>query len=474
MEDVDKIFLIYVDEDNKVKVHDEKGWIDAFKHFLKVVLKQIAGWNIAFERINTIKDFRLWTSKDLILIISSNNLINNSDTLLLLNGLKERVNKEEINGDRILKIQKHYFPKDIEPDFLHHYKDYSFFKANGLSESRSEYKDFFSTNEEKTYWVKLTDLAYEIFNFSSKKVSGHLDITNYCVFLAETNADSEKYRNNLKRDLQSMGLNIKPDNLISDNANDFIIKLDENVKKTDFAIHIIGTGFGNAIAGINHTKEEIQAKITENFSNLYKKDHHGRNYYRFFWFDKSGLISNEKMNNFYKELSVKVEDLPNTELVVSSWEEFKSLVYQFISFELPNLSSQDLVSEEDKIVYFLYDKSDEKKALKYIQKLRDNGFKVITSNFDGDILAVRHIHMESLKRFDYAIIFAENASLQWVNMKLLDVFKAPGFGREKPILKKMLVLPQNFEGDLIPAYKMFEVLRYETNPEKEILNKLLF
>ena len=474
MSKLEKIFLIYHDDDNAAIVHEKMGWVSTFQHFLKVIVDQIAGWKLNFERVENLNAIKKLPDKYLFIIISSKSLIEDKASLQLLEKIKKKIDEGRVSEDKLLKIQKQYFPKDKEPEFLHHFKDYAFYKANGLSGNRSEYKDFFSNSEEKTFWVKLTDLAYDVLAFSEKRSSGHLDISDYSVFLAETNTVSEKFRNNLKRDLQSIGLNIWPKSSFSDNAGDFIVKLDENIKSSDFSVHIIGNGFGNYINGANHNKEEIQAKITENFVNVYKKENHGAQYKRFFWFDKVGLLSNEKINNFYKELSLKVEDMVGTELVVSSWEEFKSLIFQYISFELPNQRAKASTQESrHRIVYFLYAREDEKKASQYIAALRKKNYKVITSNFDVDIMAVRHIHMESLKRFDYAIIFAEKSGIQWVNMKILDVFKAPGFGREKPVLKKLLIIPQHLMKDLNPASKMFQIMTYENAPEPEILRECL-
>ncbi len=475
MSNLKKIFLIYSDADNKMPVHERMGWIDAFGYFLKVLLKQIVGWDTEIVLTKDFKSIKL-NEEYIIIIVSSDNLVHDEACVGLLEQVTRYVKEDKISGDKLIKVQKNYFPREKEPSFLHQFKDYSFFKANGLSGGRSEYKDFFSNAEEKTFWVKLTDLAYEILSFTEKKGSGHLDISKYSVFLADTNMMAEKYRNNIKRDLQSMGLTIWPKSSFADNSNDFILKLDKFIKKTDFAIHIIGNGFSSPIGETRHTREEIQAKITENFSSLYRKDNNGAIYRRFFWFDKVGILTNEKVSNFYKELSVRVEDQLGTELVVSSWEEFKSLIFQFTSFELPSIKSKGDEEEqnEHKIIYFLYDSIDEEFAKPLISQLRKNNFNVITSNFDGDILAVRHIHMESLKRFDYAFVFSHKSGSQWINMKLLDVFKAPGFGREKPIEKKVLIVPSSFKEDLNPAHKMFDILRYEGEPGEGIINKILF
>lgn len=471
MGELEKIFLVFHDEDNSIAIHGKLGWVDAFEYFLTVLTKQIAGWSPEFQRVTDLNSIRKLPANYLFMIISSKILFEDKSSRVFLEKIKKKLEEEKISEGKVLKIQKQYFPKSIEPPFLHFFKDYAFFKPNGLSETRSEYRDFFSNIEEKTYWVKITDLAYDLLAFSEKKTSGHLDISRYAVFLAETNTLAEKYRANLRRDLQSMGLGIEPGNTFADDPNEFIVKLDRSIKATDFSVHIIGNSFGSYISGTHHTKEEIQAKITENFSSVYKKDNHGAIYRRFFWFDKAGILSSEKISNFYKDLSAKMEDNIGTELIVSSWEEFKSLIFQYVSFELPlqKWRSGKPQTEAD-IVYFLYDKPDEKVAGKLIRDLRKKGYKVITSDFNEDILAVRHIHMESLKRFDYALIFAEKAGAQWINMKILDVFKAPGFGREKPVQNKLLILSNEFAETLNPVAKLFEIIRYD-NPEDKILLK---
>jgi hypothetical protein len=44
-----------------------------------------------------------------------------------------------------------------------------------------------------------------------------------------------------------------------------------------------------------------------------------------------------------------------------------------------------------------------------------------------------------LRSLDGAIIFKDKVNDQWVRMKVLDLLKAPGFGRKKPILGKAII-----------------------------------
>ena len=65
--------------------------------------------------------------------------------------------------------------------------------------------------------------------------------------------------------------------------------------------------------------------------------------------------------------------------------------------------------------------------------------------FEGDLLEVRKRHIENLRNFDGAIIFKGKVNDQWVRMKILDLLKAPGFGRNKPIQGKALVGAGNID-----------------------------
>ena len=56
--------------------------------------------------------------------------------------------------------------------------------------------------------------------------------------------------------------------------------------------------------------------------------------------------------------------------------------------------------------------------------------------FDGDEDAFVQVHQDNLKFCDGVLIFFGECSGQWVEMKLMDLLKAPGYGRTKPLTAK--------------------------------------
>ena len=66
-------------------------------------------------------------------------------------------------------------------------------------------------------------------------------------------------------------------------------------------------------------------------------------------------------------------------------------------------------------------------------------------DFDNNLLKVRQGHLEKLKQLDLAIVFQGKVNTNWVRMKLLDLLKAPGLGRIKPIVGKAILADDGIE-----------------------------
>jgi hypothetical protein len=86
----------------------------------------------------------------------------------------------------------------------------------------------------------------------------------------------------------------------------------------------------------------------------------------------------------------------------------------------------------------MHDRADHAEVKPYVEEMERSGFRVIMPEFEGELLELRKKHIENLRSFDVAIIYQGRVNEQWVRMKALDILKAPGFGRKKPIVGKAL------------------------------------
>ncbi|MCB0288901.1 MAG: hypothetical protein KDH97_01470, partial [Calditrichaeota bacterium] len=62
------------------------------------------------------------------------------------------------------------------------------------------------------------------------------------------------------------------------------------------------------------------------------------------------------------------------------------------------------------------------------------GFEVLLPVFEGNESDIREIHKENLRICDAVLIYYNQASEPWINFKMNDLRKAPGYGRSEPFL----------------------------------------
>jgi hypothetical protein len=65
--------------------------------------------------------------------------------------------------------------------------------------------------------------------------------------------------------------------------------------------------------------------------------------------------------------------------------------------------------------------------------LYNQGFEVLLPLFQGNETERRELHKEYLRLCDAMLIYYDHANEFWLNTKLNDMRKAPGYGRTKPI-----------------------------------------
>jgi hypothetical protein len=92
----------------------------------------------------------------------------------------------------------------------------------------------------------------------------------------------------------------------------------------------------------------------------------------------------------------------------------------------------------ERSVYLMHDRIDVADVKPIKEVLEKSGFRVLVPEFEGELLEVRKKHIDNLRTFDAAIIYKGKVNEQWVRMKALDLLKAPGFGRKKPIIGKAI------------------------------------
>ena len=93
--------------------------------------------------------------------------------------------------------------------------------------------------------------------------------------------------------------------------------------------------------------------------------------------------------------------------------------------------TKEITETNGTVVYVIFDRTDRDKIKPIIEYLTKKGLHVVTSLYDGDLIDLRYLHQENLRRCDATFIYFGGSSIEWIKTKLQDILKAPGFGRVK-------------------------------------------
>jgi hypothetical protein len=84
------------------------------------------------------------------------------------------------------------------------------------------------------------------------------------------------------------------------------------------------------------------------------------------------------------------------------------------------------------MVYLICDQPDELQVDPIEDFFFDQGAEVRRSRFEGDEAEISLAHRQALQVCDAVLVFYGAASRAWVDVKLMDVLQAPGYGRTAP------------------------------------------
>ena len=475
------IYISYAIKDNEDL--NNGGWVSKFQKFLEVLILQILGEKPNFLGYgNQEKPASSELAKSLIFIsILSPEYIKNESCIEELQDFVQSTKDQNyvVDRNRVLKVVKLPVGADEEPSHLKMLLSYDLYYTNTVTGEVSELKDFFNNDGERRFWLKMVDLAYDIADII--KSTRNVDIKpintqgydSRNVYLAETGADLSFQRDSIKRELLRHGFRVLPEQHLPTNPKEIEITIKKDLEKSRLSIHLIGDGYGEYIPGTEKSVLDIQNKLAGEYSLM--ADANNKKFSRLIWISPDAQFQNDKQKIFIDNLRRELEDNEGAEILQSPIEDFKMLVLEELlnlnheKLRRINTSSPAAVSGK-KLVYFIYDKIDDYEAKKIAEFLQYNNFEVVLPSFTGQLLELREIHLSNLRSCDIALIYINNVNDLWVQMKFLDLLKAPGLGRTKGSLEKALILGKNLFSKS-NQYEKFEVPVLQNNDDLE--NKLL-
>ncbi len=433
------VLITYAEKDNETGKKNEIGWISQFKKFLDLMLYQVLG-----ERANIVvkseyDDFTASTMDNAAVLVTilSKEFAQSGRCLDTVESYYKATAGSKIG--RVFKVLKSPLAPQEQPPRLRELLSYDMYQVDNETGLMKEYTDFFSLEAEKQYWMKLVDLAYDIHEaLVILKGQSKNEVKNIfkrrTIYLAETGHDLSIQRNIIKRELQRHGYMILPNQILPSRIDELERLIRKDLEECSLSIHLIGSAYGEIPEGSDRSNVDIQNKLAAEHAVI--KRSRKEEFSRLIWIAPNLRNASEKQKGFIDSLRRDIEAQEGAEILQNPLEDFKNIMREEL---LSHQNRSDEQTSSGKTVYLVHDKIDHQQVLPLVDVIQKSGFNVVFPAFEGDLMEVRKKHIENLRNFDAAIIYKGKVNDQWVRMKVLDLLKAPGFGRNKPIRGKAII-----------------------------------
>jgi hypothetical protein len=470
--DID-VLITFAERDNETAKKNDIGWVTNFKKFLELMLFQVLGQkpNILLKaEFDTVTASTMDNAAVLVAILSKD-FAQSGQCLDTVESFYKATSQSKVN--RVFKVMKSPLTLQEQPPRLRDLIGYDMFQLDVETGSMKEYSDFFSHEAEKQYWMKMVDLAYDIHeSLILLKEGTKAEIKNLykrkTIYLAETGHDLSVQRNIIKRELQRHGYHVLPNQTLPTRLAELEQTAKKDLQECSLSIHLIGSAYGEIPEGAERSVVDIQNQLAAEQSLAKRKNN--EEFARLIWISPNLKNASDKQKSFIENIKRDIEAQEGAEILQNPLEDFKNIMREEL------LESQDRKTEDynGKAIYLVHDRIDDDEVKPYRELLEKSGYKVLMPAFEGELLDVRKKHIENLRNFDGAVIFKGKVNDQWVRMKVLDLLKAPGFGRKKPIKGKAIVsstLPTSIAENL--KSQNMTLISGDTNKSLESLKAFL-
>lgn len=447
------VLIIYAEADNETNDSSELGWTSTFKKFLEIMLQQVLDKkpNVLLKSEHDGLTATNLEQVAVALPILSQAFVSSGECLDNLESFFQVVKKND--PQRVFKVQKAILSREEMPSKLKDALGYELFDYNQDTGEVEDYIDFFSASAEKEYWMKMVNIAYDIHeslillkdNSNAPKDStlGHKSI-----YLAETGRDLAVQRMIIKRELQRHGYRILPDHILPESADELKKVVQKEIEESSVSIHLIGSSYGEIPEGSMKSVVDIQNELAAEKSIRVKNK---AEFSRLIWISTQLQNASERQLAFIEAVKRDMTSSESAEILQTPLEDFKNIVREeLIEVGLSKKISLPTIAENTskQAIYLIHDQIDHAEVAPIIKFIEQAGYEILMPVFQGELLELRQRHVFNLRHFDIAIIYQGEVNNEWVRMKLLDLFKAPGLGRRKAVKGKAIITQAEEKIDL--------------------------
>jgi len=428
-----QILFSYAHPDDQALAEGRRGWVSHLEDALRFRLGQLLGeeptiWD-APRSSNDSPGEGLSATRVLIPILSPQYVGSERCT----SELREFVGAcQDPAAGRIFKVVKSPVPQEQHPAMLREILGYEFFAIDPETGETRELDPYAGGGVDRRYWAQVEDLACDIFQAVERPASGTLPAARAggeTIYLAETTPDLREERELIRRELRQRGYRVLPERPLPSAADELEARVREDLARCELSIHPIGRSYGEVPEGAVESLVALQNELA-----IERGTEGG--FSRLIWMPRGLKTADERqrqlIDRLYRDSRIEV----GSDLLETSLEPLKGTIFATLAAARgrhrepggPAGSEQELPR-----VFLVCDQRDAAAIEPLRSHLASRGFEVFLPRFEGDEGEVRLDLESKLCLCDAVLIWWGAGSERWLDGKLLEVRKSPGFGRTKPL-----------------------------------------
>lgn len=473
------VFISYSHKDNLSLSDDQLGWVDRFHRALSVRLTQLLGRDslMFFDKAvmsgNDVLSPKIRSeiadAKVLVSIVSPGYLQSewcneelgqfaSATTVLAATGVAAETTS------RIIKVLKLPVEAKLEKSARVDLSDvlgYKFYRTDprgvalefDLDDEPQSRREFVKRVNELAYDVcKILNAVSEEKNERARVVPA----TGKMVYVAEASSDVADEVERLRSELSQYGHVVVPQRSLPLGPQ-FAELAAKELARADLSIHCVGAAYGAVPERELRSIAEIQYDLAA------AEAHRRPSFAQMVWSPPHSVPDDERQRQFLGRLDATARR------IITPFDALKQTVRAMLEAplrtEAPPAAASSTPADPNRTetIYLLFDLSDRELVQPLDDVLFSAGFDVLAPIFEGDETRIRKHDERCLVECDAVLIFAATAPADWLSQRVIDLQKAPAYGRTAPFLAQAVAFgpPRTTEKDRFRRQSIAKIELYD-------------
>ena len=459
-----EVLLNYAAIDDQPLLEGKTGWVSQLHRNLEVRVEQLSGEKVSIARLPDLSGSDIVPAEVIAHLPRVKAMISVvSPPFIKSAACRSEVEQfwriaEQTGGQwvedkaRLLKVLKTAVsPLEMPPslgDIFSPLLGFEFFELDPQTGRIREFDETFGPVLKQRFFERVYDLAHDVCQVlktlrqlhSRQMATPEPGVKRQWVYLATTTSDVQDERDRIRRELLERGHIVLPDAPLPMLNRDVESVVQECLAKCTIAVHLLGRHYGVTPEDSSESIPALQVRLTSRHAERQELQ-------RLIWMPGDGS-EDQRQRDFLGRVQEDPKLQHRVEIIEGNLNVLKKDLIRRLNPPdekppaVPARAAPKATANQAPKLYLICDSRDEAAIEELEDYLFEQGIEICLPAFDGSDADAEALHQENLLTCDAVLVYYGSAPKAWVDIKLRELLKAAGYGRENAIqLQAVYVAP---------------------------------